>query len=251
MDSPDGRTPLDGSDPTDAELARILLRVIAGLIALLLATGVASAATRLGNDATVAESDPALRLGDPGAIGPLPGAPIATYIPERDQALAEAHGARAAVVSFAQFHSAADASRLVAPLVVLRLLVAVPGGRAVEANPDEDLVSIASAQRDEAAREKAALEQLLPSVEDPDFARQYRADIERLTALLARPATARDLVFAVVVVDSSDRLRTLAARPDVRLVDVARGDRMPPRGAAVGLRPEETVRADEPPSRPI
>jgi hypothetical protein len=237
--------------PTDQELARMLLRGLGALIALLLASGVASAAGRLGaEEGPLTAEDPAVALAGPRAVGPLTGTPIAPYVEDRGNRLAEARGVHAAVVSFAGYKTAAGARQLLGDVGAMRWLVALPGGRPAEARPDEDLLGFAKAQREEAAQEKKALEALLPSVEDAEFARQYKADIDRLAAFLARPVANDQIVYAAVVVAHADRLRSLSRRADVRMVDLAKGADPPPLGAGFGLRPEETVRVGEPANRP-
>ena len=65
-------------DPTDEQLTRLVLRVLAGLVALTLAGGVASAAGRLADESGagsgVATEDPVVGAGvlsPRGGIGPL------------------------------------------------------------------------------------------------------------------------------------------------------------------------------------
>jgi hypothetical protein len=248
--------------PTDEQLARLILRVLAGAIALVLAGGVAVAAQRLADGERGQADDPGVvapddgsgagapSLGGPGTIGPLAGAPVAPYLAARADALARADGRRAAVVSFERYLSPADARKLVAGLDVSRLLVAFPGGHAAEAAPDTDVAALSSRLRKEAADERKALQQLLPTVEDPDFAAQYKADITRLDRL-ASAAPPSTVVHGAVVVGPADALRRLALAPGVRLVDVGPSASPPSPNAAWALRPEETAKAGDPPTRPF
>lgn len=250
-------------DPTDEQLTRLVLRVLAGLVALTLAGGVASAAGRMadepGSGSGAATDAPVVGAGvlsPRGGIGPLAGTAVPAYERARSAALADVPGSerRAAVVSFAAYQSVDAAREAVAGLRAEALLVALPGGRPVQVEVDADLEDVVADQRREAAAEKAALEDLLPTVSDEDFQEQYEADIERLSALLDAPkgaAGARPLVHAVLVTGTGDALRRTARVPGVRLVDPGADAEVPGVGAAAGLRPEETVRAGEPPSRPV
>jgi hypothetical protein len=249
---------VDRVEPTDEQLARLVLRVLAALVALVLAAGVAAAAERVGEDGggrdeaaedvVVGGGSGPSSLSPRGAIGPLPGTAVPRYVRSRVEPLQSLPDGtrRAAVVSFSGYRSADAARELVRGAQVASLLVALPGGRPSEVAPSEDLAALVARQRADATAEKKALEQLLPTVKDDDFKRQYEADIERLTALLAAPATGRDLVFGAVVVGSGERLRIIAHRPGVRLVDVGAGATAPKAGEAAGLRPEETATAGEP-----
>ena len=244
------------AEPTDEQLAGVVLRVLAALVALILAGGVASAAGRLAEGDVDESSDDVLvgsgALSPRGGIGPLPGTAVASYVRAREAALGEvgATDRRAAVVSFSSYRTAADALAVVAGTKPRSLLVALPGGRPAEAATDADLAAVVTRQREEAAAEKKALEELLPSVVDEDFKRQYQADIDRLGALLAAPKEVGPVVHAVLVVATGDELRRVARTAGVRLVDVGRDAGVAGVGEAAGLRPEETARAGVPPTRP-
>ena len=239
--------------PSDAQLARIILRTLGALIALTLAGGIASAAGRLNEDTDEIATDVLVgpgSLSPRGGLGPLPGTSVTAYVRASEGELAGVTGRRAAVVSFAGYRTPEQAAALVDEVEIVSWLVALPGGRPQDLAADRDLAAWRKGQRDEATAEKKALEQLLPTVEDPDFKRQYQADIDHLTALLAVGSDRRDVVFGALVVGPADELRTIADRPDVRLVDVD-GDATPPSPTAYeGLRPEETIEAGEPPTRP-
>lgn len=226
------------------------MRLLAAVILLTFALGVAAAAPRLAVDDATGAPEQGRVISTRGGIGPLPGTAVAPYLRDRTAALAEARGRRAAVVSFTTYRSSDEARAALRGTEVLRLLVAVPGGRPGEVESDADLAALIVTQRAEAAAEKRALEQLLPTVEDPDFRRQYEDDIARLGRLLDAPAVIRQLVFGAVIRGPADGLRELAGRPGIRLVDVGASAAGPAPASASGLRPEETVRAEVPPTRP-
>ena len=240
--------------PSDAQLARLVVRALAAVIALTLAGGIASAAGRLSSDADETAGDVLVGTGalsPRGGLGPLPGTSLSAYVRAADEELAGVSGKRAAVVSFSRYRTPEQARAVVEGADVVSWLVALPGGRPQELDPDRDLAAWTKGQRDEATAEKRALEQLLPTVEDPDFKRQYQADIDHLAALLAAGSDRRDVVFGALVVGSADGLRAVGRRADVRLVDVDGDADPPPATACEGIRPEETIEAGEPPTRPV
>ena len=239
--------------PSDEQLARLVIRALAGVIALTLAGGAVAAAGRMNDDVDETASDVVVGPGalrPRGGLGPLPGTAVAAYERAAAGELASVTGRRAAVVSFEEYRTSEQATELVDGIDVVAWLVALPGGRSQELAPDRDLVAWTKGQRDEATAEKKALEQLLPTVGDPDFQRQYQADIDHLAALLAVGSERRDVVFGALVVGSGEALRRLARRSGVRLVDVHVGATPPPPTTYVGLRPEETSEAGDPSTRP-
>jgi hypothetical protein len=252
-------------EPTDAQLARLVVRVLAAFVALLLAGGVAAASGRLaeasdddgaGADGGGVEAAVRSLAADGRGIGPLPGTSVPAYVRARAAALAEVPDGeeRAAVLSFAAYRTVDDAASVVAAVDGVEaeaVLLALPGGRPVRASAGVEAGDVVAEQRAQAAAEKAALEELLPTVTDDDFRRQYQEDIDRLAALLAGPEDVGAVVHGVVVVGDGDALRRLAARPGVRLVDPGRTATGPGPGSAVALRPEETVRAGAPATRPL
>ncbi|HVF32610.1 MAG TPA: hypothetical protein VM933_06195, partial [Acidimicrobiales bacterium] len=241
--------------PSDEQLARLVVRALAAVITLTLAGGIASAAGRV-SDGAGDETAADVIVGGPngfrprGGLGPLPGTAVAAYVRAAEAEVRSVEGRRAAVVSFRGYSSPEEAVELVDGTHVVSWLVALPGGRPQELAPDRDLVAWTKAQRDEAVAEKKALEQLLPTVEDPDFERQYQDDIDHLAALLAVGPDRRDVVFGALVVGSGDALRAVAARRGVLLVDLDPDSTPPPPTAYVGLRPEEDSDAGEPATRP-
>jgi ABC-type transporter Mla subunit MlaD len=89
------------------------------------------------------------------------------------------------------------------------------------------------------------------TTDDKSFRDQFNADIDRLGKLLANLDPAKPVVFGFVVTASAPTLRTLAARPDVRLVDIFARHEPESLQHVRGLRPDETVRAGEPRTRPV
>jgi hypothetical protein len=233
------------AEPTDEQLERLVVRALAAVVALVLAGGVATAAVRLTEGDTGEEAaDVVVGAGVLSAgRGPAPGTALPAYVRDRAAALAALAGAprRAAIVSFETYREREAALEATTGLERRALLIALPGGRSVEVPVDADLDEVVARQRRDAAAEKAAIEDLLPTVTDRDFRRQYEADLERLEALLAGPADVEAIVHGVVVTGTGDALRRTARVPGVRLVDP---------DASSGLRPEERVRAGEPPTRP-
>lgn len=239
--------------PSDEQLARLVLRALAAVIVLTLAGGIASAAGRI-SDQDVDETAADVLVGTGalrprGGLGPLPGTSVPDYIRAAQRDLADGEGRRAAVVSFAAYRTPEEAAELVDGTEVLSWLVALPGGRPQELAPGRELAAWTKGQRDEATAEKQALEQLLPTVEDPDFKRQYQSDIDHLAVLLSVAPGRRDVVFGALVIGPVRDLRSIAARPDVRIVDAGEAS-PPPSTAYEGVRPEETVEAGQPPTRP-
>lgn len=243
-------------EPTDEQLARLVVRVLAAALALLLAGGVASAAVRLNEaDSDETAADVLVGAGDlspRGGIGPLPGTSVPPYERARAEALAEVptDGRRSAIVSFGEYQLVDAALEATSGLERRSLLVALPGGRPLEVAVHADLAGVVRRQREEAAAEQRALQDLLPTVTDDDFRRQYEKDIERLAAFLAGPVEVGPIVHGVLVVGTGDALRRTARVPSVRLVDPGRDDAVPGVGQATALRPEETELAGEPATRP-
>ena len=248
------------ADLGDAALTRLVLRAVGAAIALLLAAGLVAVAERVDDEGDGAASsaadadDPALLVPSRG-IGPLPGQPVEPYIQARTTELSRVDGNRdrVAVVSFAGYVTAADARDALGAAAddveVEAIVVAAPGGEPAALAPSA-LRAWAETERERAAEERAELERLLPTVDDPDFARTYRDDITRLAALERDVDAAGDVVFAVVVVGPSRVLQRIAEEDGVRLVDVGRGADVPRRDEVTALRPEESVKAGEPRYRP-
>lgn len=230
-------------EPAPAEIERLVLRSVAALVLFLLATGIAFALTREEAAGPLASTESLGAIED-GSIGPLPGANLDAYVRSAKRKLASATGRRLAVVSFSRYLTEEEA-RALAPSA-RTLLVAAPSGTP---RPVVDLEAWAAEERQAAEAERGELESLIPTVEDPAFATQYRRDIARLERLLERIDPAGRIVFGLVVEDDSVDLRMLARNRAVRIVDVASGS-AEKITVLRGVRPEETSVANEPPTRP-
>jgi len=181
-------------------------------------------------------------------LGPAPGADLSVYIRDRRAALAAATGDRVAVVSLAGYSTEAQARALAGSLPVVALLVAPQdmGPSTVEGS----LVTWARSQAAQMRADRDEIAKLLPTVDDAEFSAFYTAELDRLDKAASALNAAAPIVFGMVVRGPSARLQTLGGRPEVRLVDVGDGSE-PGKGAAYrGLRPEETARANDPPTRP-
>lgn len=228
---------------------RLVLRAVAALVAFLLGAAVLAATVHRdeGGDDALVEA-PGV-TGPPVSTGaPVLGEDLAAYVAQRRHALDALRGPLAAVVSFDAYRTETDARALLEPVKVRALLVVAPGGR--PAVVDGRLPAWASAERRAAQEERAALETMAASTDDEDFAAQFRADVARLDALLQGLDPAGPVVYGAVVEAPADVLRRLAGAPGVRLVDAV-GRRAPAKiEPLTGIRPEETVRAGDPPTRP-
>jgi len=243
---------------------RTLVRFLGAVVLLVLAAGIATALRhhRGGGGYDIGTvSGPPASPGTPStealtaSLGPATGADVAAYVAVRRQALAELRGPLVAIVSFDRYARSGDASRFLEPYGPVRAwLVAAPGGlpRAVTGN----LAAWAAGERAEAARESDAIRSLLPTVANPrlpsydaEFAAFYTNELRRFAVLVSADASSA-VVFAAVIESTADRLRALAGRSGVRLVDPV-GTVVPDPAVVRGLRPEEQVRAGYPDTRPV
>lgn len=229
-------------DQEDLNVQRLVVRALAAVIAFLVAGAVLAVSQSSESDDPVGDG-----LVPEGSVGPLPGTDVVAYVAERMAAVAAADGSRGAVVSLTAYRRDAEARDLAGGLVVEGLFVAAPGG---EPSLVEDVSEWAEAARQDAVAERAELARILPTVDEPDFARQYEEDIARLDRLVRSIDPRAAVVFALAVRGDAAALRELAADPAVRLVDVSGGSRFS-RANLRALRPEETVRAGEPRTRPV
>lgn len=206
-------------------------QLLFGVIVFLLGAGVAVVAGGEGDG------------GGPTGIGPAPGTRLEAYAEDRRAVLAGTGGTRRAVVSFDAYLDAGTARGLVGHDVVT-FLVAAPG-----AAPEvtEDPGAWAGRRARTAREEVAAFDSLIPTVEDPEFALQYRQDRERALRTAEALEAGEPVVFAAVVRAPAPALRTLARARGVRLVDLAEAGAT---GTPRGLRPEERVVAGQPSVRP-
>ena len=116
------------------------------------------------------------------AIGPVRGEAVPAYVAERVEALDKARGNRVAVVSLGAYGTEADARGVVGKdPEVLALLVAAPGGGPeVVTGP---LSTWATGAVRDARSLRKGVEELLPTVDDPEYASFYRDELVRLDRL--------------------------------------------------------------------
>ncbi len=243
--STDPRFPVTTDDDTAAR--RILLLFAASLIVVGLGGLLAVTITHWPGKSTptaVAKDAGTLSSG----LGPQPGDDIAGYLSSRSTALAAATGNRTAVVSLPDYVSEAQARGAVGQAKVVGLLAAVPGG--LPAVVTGSMTDWVNGQVADKRSDRDEMKQLLPTVDDPQFKAFYQDEIARLNKLLDGVSPDGPLVFGVVVEAPSAALQALGAAGQVRLVDVAPPGVVAPGTAFRGLRPEETAKANDPPTRP-
>lgn len=181
-------------------------------------------------------------------IGPEPGVDLATYAQNRRGALAAAADDRVAVVSLNAYATEAQARALAGPQPVVALLVAPP-----DAGPSVvpgSLTAWSSTELKRIREERDEISTLIPTVTDPVFRDFYATEVDRLDKAAGALSPTSAVVFGVVLRGPVAGLRMLGARPEVRLVDVGDGSEPGVKAAYRGLRPEERLKADTPPTRP-
>ena len=187
-------------------------------------------------------------LPPPVEVGPAPGTDVAAYLTARKAALAANAEERVAVVSLAKYSTQAQARALAGTNAVVALLVAPPGvGPAVVTG---DLAAWSKEQTAAATAERDEIKKLIPTVTDAAFKNFYTAEVARLDKALRNFAPTSAMVFGMVVKAPAAALKTLGAKAEVRLVDLAPTAAPAPDTIYRGLRPEETAKANEPPLRP-
>ncbi|MGI8661673.1 MAG: hypothetical protein ACR2LQ_00480 [Acidimicrobiales bacterium] len=252
-------------DPVDVELvaARRVALVVVGAVAALLIAGVVAVVVRPGRSedpSAVIEASSGVEL--PGAsvrsIGPSAGENIEGYVSARRQVLAGIgdRDERVAVVSFVRYRTSSDASavlseaRVDTAISVLGQLVAAPGGDPTLVTGSLD--DWAAALRANAEADRSQDEQILPTVEaGSEFIAFYQRELLRLAAVRDGARADGPVVFGLVVRAKGSALRTLAARAEVRLVDVGTGSDEASDAAYAGLLPDDTMTTGSPPQRPI
>lgn len=140
-------------------------------------------------------------------LGPEPGSEVEQYIAARAEVLARARDVRAAVVSFHQYLGEGLAAEALGDVRAARWLVCAP-----TSTPE--------------------------TVVDVEQWAQARASLHGLE-------TSGPVIFAAVVIAPAESLRSIAAHPSVRLVDLVAEP-----VSVRGLRPEENAVAGQPATRP-
>lgn len=235
---------------TDEERERTrtqVVRLLAGIVAVAIAAAVVVLAHRGSGGGGI---DTGGAIADSvDAIGPVAGVELATYTQRRQVALAKVTTSRATVVSFTQYMSEGDARRLLQGFDVKALLVAPPGGEADVVRGG--LAQWATSARQDAADQKVQFQDYLKDTKDPDFVKQYQAEVVRLDKLATSLSASGPIVFGAVLVADPGGLHRLSTTTGVRLVDVAATARIPTDSNIHGLRPEETAKAGTPLTRPF
>jgi hypothetical protein len=116
---------------------------------------------------------------------------------------------------------------------------------------DGSLTQWADERREAQRAEREEINRLIPTTDDPDFKAFYEQEVVRLDKAIAALDPAGPVLFGVVLRGSADELRALSLKPGVRVVDVAPPDEVTETLEYRGLRPEETEKAGEPPTRPV
>jgi hypothetical protein len=235
----------DRPEPDDDERARRTATLFAIALVVVALAGLVFVIVQSGDDS----DDETGGAGTTVDIGPPAGTEVSTYMAARERALADASGNRLAVVSFDQYVSEADAKAAVGSVSVSKLLAAPPGG--TPSVVSGSMTNWAEQQVAGSREERDELQKMLPTVDDPAFRDFYQAEVNNLTMVIDGVKPDGPLVFGALVRGDADDLQQLARRPDVRLVDVGRSNKISPDAAYRGLRPEETARAGEPPTRPV
>jgi hypothetical protein len=238
----------DADTPSVESVRRQLLIAMAALVAFLLCAGVAVAVSRSDDSGDPGVGSPEDALIGTGT-GPLAGTELATYTAGRERALADAKGRWAAVVSLRNYATQDDFAKAFESLGPEATLVATEGGEPEVVTGD--LKEWAAKVRADAEEERKQLQSMVATTEDKAFKDQFNADIDRLGKLLANLDPAKPVVFGFVVTASAGELRQLAGRAEVRLIDIV--GRRPPSSLVHlrGVRPDETVKAGEPRTRPV
>jgi len=183
-----------------------------------------------------------------GGLGPPAGADVVSYGQKRKDALAAATGDRIAVVSFWSYTTEAKARALAGGAEIVGLLAAAPGGQ--PATVTGTLAAWVTAQTAEARAERDELNKLIPTVDEARFKADYQARVAELARLINAIRPTGDLIFGLVVRAPAPALQALAAKAEIRIVDVGPSAEPEAKPVYRGLRPEEDSKANEPSTRP-
>lgn len=182
-------------------------------------------------------------------IGPVNGRDLPSYVTERKAALGQAQGPRVAVVSFSKYETESEARAMFGKADVVALLAAAPGGTpSVVKGSLNDWVD---QQKEAAKNQKAEIQKMMPTVDDPEFKQFYTQELARLDGLTAKISATGPVVFGAVVREPAKALQDLDHASGVRLVDVGDSSKASSKDNYHGLRPEETVKAGDPATRPL
>ncbi|MCU1462164.1 MAG: hypothetical protein JWO37_2239 [Acidimicrobiales bacterium] len=239
---------VEGRDEGDVAARRTLVLLGLALVVVLLGAGLLVVAKHRHDDSGRRVAGPlpgAAAGGRPTDIGPTVNTELAPFVAARQQALASATGTRLAVVSLARYATEAEARHAVAPVPVVALVVAAPGGGPSVVRGS--LADWAGRQRDQAKADFADVHTIVcsKSVDDPEFTSFYGTEEQRLLALESADGGS-PVVFGVVVRAPVADLQSLAKAPGIRLVDVGRDGQFDAAAAYLGLRPEEVSVAGQP-----
>ncbi len=246
--------PATTASGTDADrAARWTIRLLAVavfvvVIAIVLRLTVSSLATSNRSSSSDRAGAQAGRSTTVDDLGPQPGVDVATYAQNRRGALAGATGDRVAVVSLSSYATEAQARSLVGSLAVLALLVAP--SETAPSTVVGSLTTWANGQTTALRDERDEIRKLLPTVTDPAFKDFYTTEIDRLDKAAQAVSPIAPIVFGVVAKGPAAALQALGARPGLRLVDVGEGSQAGTKATYRGLRPEERLKANDPPIRP-
>jgi hypothetical protein len=247
----------------DRTARRILWIFVAAALVLVVALVLAFIVRRTVND------EPPITVGaasDPGGevrreapnIGPAPGAVIADYVAARQAALAavgDPRAQRVAVVSMVRYRTAREADAVLAGadsagLTVDGRLVAAPGGASTTVRGPLD--QWANAARADAETDRQEIERLLPTVSaGSEFIAFYQRELVRLAAVRDGADPAGAVVYGLLVTAPVATLRALAAKPEVRLVDVTDEDQAGATTIYSGVLPDDTTKVSDPALRPV
>ncbi|MCU1448862.1 MAG: hypothetical protein JWP02_1032, partial [Acidimicrobiales bacterium] len=162
---------------------------------------------------------------------------------------AKASGERVAVVSFNRYVTAAEARAAAGRTPVVLLLAAPPGG--APSLVKGDVGEWAQQQKTAAVSERDQTQELLKTVDDPDFKSFYQSEVVRLNKLIAAVNPNGPVVFAVAVRGPAADLQALARTPGVRLVDVGASAKASDSTEFHGVRPEQARIVDQNAPRPF
>lgn len=244
MSSPDSV-----DDPELAAARRVVGLLAVAVVAAVVGIGLVLVGAREDDPSTVGPSAAdVIDTSDPSSVslGPPAGVDVPGYVDERTDALRRAEGRHVAVISLTGYSSVETVEDLLEGLELDSYLIALVGD---EARRSDDVDDVRDRVVADAEAQLPELEGIAPTVDDPEFIRFYEEEIARYRTLL-EAADRDDVVFGLVVAGPASRLRALAERASVRLVDVGDSGELAADAVVTGLRPEEVAVTGQPPFRP-